>query len=142
MPKPAEENYQAWFTKAEEDEFAGNLILGEKRLPAPACFHFQQMAEKLLKTLLVFHGKAFPKIHDLVALAGLVKSLASNIETLREDIEFLSRYYVATRYPGDYPEFTVAECKQAQEAALRIKQFVIQEIDKAKKNNRNKDRQS
>lgn len=36
--------------------------------------------------------------------------------------------YVTARYPGDYPEFTLDECKKAYEAALRIKKFVVDKI--------------
>ena len=36
--------------------------------------------------------------------------------------------YVTTRYAGDYPEFTLDECKKGYEAALRVKEYVIEKI--------------
>ena len=121
-------SYQQWLKKVEEDEFAGQEILDGERFPAPACFHFQQMAEKSLKALLVFYGKEFPKIHDLIALAGLLVPVAPEIKEHKSDLEFLGRYYVETRYPGEYPEFTSEECQRALEAALRVKEFVLARI--------------
>ena len=62
MPdKQEKNNFEEWLKKVEEDEFAGNEILKAERFLAPACFHFQQMAEKLLKALLIFTRKIFQK---------------------------------------------------------------------------------
>lgn len=121
-------NYLAWAQKAEEDEFAGNEILDGRRFAAPACFHFQQMVEKLFKALLIFWGEQFPKIHDLVVLAAMIEKKAPGIKEYKEDIELLNRYYVETRYPGDYPEFTLEECEQAKEASFRIKEFILDKL--------------
>ena len=40
--------------------------------------------------------------------------------------EVLNRYYIETRYPGDYPEFSRHDSMEALEAALRVKQFVLE----------------
>lgn len=120
--------YQKWLEKAEEDEFAGKEILEGRRFPAPACFHFQQMVEKLLKALLIFYGKDFPKIHDLIVLSSLLKPIIKDIQDYKEDLKFLDRYYIETRYPGDYPEFSLQEAKEALEAAERIKEFILNKI--------------
>jgi hypothetical protein len=37
----------------------------------------------------------------------------------------LNRYYIETRYPGDYPAFTMDEARAAFDAALRVKDFVL-----------------
>ena len=120
--------YQEWLKKVEEDEFAGKEILDGKQFPAPACFHFQQVAEKSLKALLIFYGKEFPKIHDLIALASIIESIAPDIKNHRKDLEFLNRYYIETRYPGDYPEFTLEESQKSLESALRVKSFVLEKM--------------
>ena len=88
------------------------------------------MIEKLLKALLIFNDKEFPKTHDLIALATLIEQIYPEIKNRKTDLEFLSRYYVETRYPGDYPEFTVAECENALESARRIREFVYEKISK------------
>ena len=121
--------YQEWLAKVDEDEFAGTTILATGQFPAPACFHFQQMAEKSLKALLLFYQQPLAKVHDLIALATQLKPYAADIETIRSDLEQLSPYYIETRYPGDYPDFTVEECRAALIAASNIKQFVLEKIN-------------
>lgn len=33
------------------------------------------------------------------------------------------------RHPGDYPEFSMKDAKEAYEAALRVKDFVLEKIE-------------
>lgn len=120
-------HYQKWLKKVEEDELSTKAVLKEGS-PSTGCFLSQQMAEKALKALLVYRNKDFPKIHDLTVLAKLIEPIAPEIENHKEDIKLLGRYYVETRYPGDYPEFTFEECREAFEAATRIKEFVLDKI--------------
>ncbi len=122
--------HEEWLKKVEEDEFAGKEILEARLFPAPACFHFQQMAEKSLKALLVYYEKEFPKVHDLVVLATMVEPMAPKIVDHKSNLAFLNHYYIETRYPGDYPEISLHECREAQAAALNIKEFVLHCIDK------------
>ncbi len=121
-------NYKEWLKKAKEDEFAGKEILDTGRFFAPACFHFQQMAEKFLKGILIFYKKEFPKIHDLLELETLLIDQTPEIEELHSSLKLLNRYYIETRYPGDYPEFTKKEAEIAFKAALEIKKFVLEKI--------------
>ncbi len=101
----------------------------EKGAPSTACFLSQQIAEKCLKGLLVFYKKRFPKIHDLLKLKDLLLlEKAPGIEELHDDLKLLNRYYIETRYPGDYQEFSWREAKQSFEAAERIKKFVLEKI--------------
>lgn len=121
-------NFQKWFKKAEEDEFAGRVILESKQFPAPACFHFQQMAEKYLKGLLIFHNKPFPKTHDLLELETLLLEVESEINKIHGELEFLNPYAIETRYPGNYPEVTLDEAQKAYDSALRVKAFILDKI--------------
>jgi HEPN domain-containing protein len=89
-----------------------------------ACFLSQQIAEKYLKGLIVFHNKPFPKVHDLIGLESLLIPDETNIRVIHDDLVVLNRYYIETRYPGDYPAFTADEARKAFEAALRVKEFV------------------
>ncbi len=117
-------HYEQWVAKALEDEFAAKEIIEGKQFPAPACFHAQQMVEKLLKALLVLSKRKFQKTHDLLLLATLLESFAPRVKKSRADLRLLNRYYVETRYPGDYPEFTVREAVAALAAARRVKDVV------------------
>lgn len=120
---------QDWFNKAEDDELSGNVLLKEGGAPSTLCFLSQQMAEKYLKGLLTFYDQEVEKTHDIVKLANLLKDRAPDIADYQDELTLLSRYYVETRYPGDWPEgFGIGECKQALEAAKRIKEFVLEKI--------------
>ena len=64
-----ERDYRAWITKAENDLLNIRNNLAAERVPwDTVCFHAQQVAEKLLKALLVYHGRSPLRAHDLVAL--------------------------------------------------------------------------
>ena len=113
MPKRKKENnYWEWFEKAKEDELSAKVILKERGAPSTVCFLSQQMAEKYLKGLIVFHQRSFPKIHDLLELETLLLKIFPGIREIHEDLKFLNRYYIETRYPGDYPEFSWQEAKK------------------------------
>lgn len=118
--KQAEE----WLQKAEEDKRSIKAILAEDGAPSTACFLSQQMAEKSLKSLMTFHGKQFRKVHDLLQLAAELRRAEPKIKELIDQLKILNQYYVATRYPGDFPEFTFEEAQKAYEAANRVKEFV------------------
>ncbi len=124
MPDKASANAEEWFKKAEDDALSVRAILKEGA-PSTACFLSQQLAEKYLKGLLVFHNKPFPKIHDLIELESLLIPVEKNIQNIHTDLVVLNRYYIETRYPGDYPEFTMDEAREAFGAALRVKEFVL-----------------
>lgn len=122
------ETYQAWFQKADEDERSINAILSGDGSPSTVCFLAQQMAEKYLKGLLVFRQKSFSKVHDLLELETLLLEIQPNINTIHAQLELLNRYYIETRYPGDYPQFSLTEARQAYTAAQEVKNFVLQSV--------------
>jgi len=126
--------YQEWFKKAEEDELSIRALLDEGGgAPSTICFLAQQMAEKYLKGLLVFYVQTFRKIHDLLDLETLLQSADPDIVDIHAELILLNRYYIETRYPGDYPEFSQKDAREAYQAALRIKEFVIEKIHSIKK---------
>ena len=117
-----------WFEKASEDEQTVKLLLEEGGLPNPICFLSQQMAEKYLKGFMVFLGYDVEKVHDLTRVAALIKEKIPEIEDYKEEFTYLNQFYVTTRYPGDYPTFSMKDAKEAYEAALRVKDFVLEKI--------------
>lgn len=121
-------NYVDWFKKAEEDEISTRAVLKEGS-PSTACFLSQQMAEKYLKGLLVFHGKEFQKVHDLAYLETLLLEVEPTIIQISDDLALLTDYSLKTRYPADQEEFSFQEAKEAYESALRVKSFVLERVD-------------
>jgi HEPN domain-containing protein len=65
------------------------------------CFHCQQSAVKYLKSLLEELGAAIPKIHNLIALLALLVPHYGSVRALRRGADFLTRFAIETRYPGD-----------------------------------------
>lgn len=128
MPRSSSKKHMEWFAKAGEDELSIRAVLNGGA-PSTACFLSQQMAEKYLKGLVVFHGKSFPKVHDLFVLETILMDAESDINSIHEDLKHLNRYYIETRYPGDYPQFTVEESRAAYEAAVRVKDFVMSRVN-------------
>lgn len=122
--------YLEWFEKADEDELLARAGLKEKASPSGICFLSQQMAEKYLKGLIVFHNQKFSKVHDLLELEKILIHFEPDIKNYEENMDLLNRYYIETRYPGDYSEFTLEEAKNALEAAQRIKDFVLEKVKK------------
>jgi HEPN domain-containing protein len=119
--------YKDWLQKAAEDELSLKAVLSEGA-PSTACFLAQQMSEKFLKGLLVYGGNEFPKIHDLVKLGEMLQSAYPGIIDLKLDLQKLSQFYIETRYPADYPEFTKTEAREAYDMAQRIKLFVTSKL--------------
>lgn len=118
-----------WFKKASEDELSARAILKNREgAPGTVCFLSQQMAEKYLKAYLVYKSKSFPKVHQLDRLVRLCKDVDPDFEDVKSASEYLSAFYVATRYVGDYPEFTFFDAENAFKEALNIKSFVLSKI--------------
>ena len=65
------------------------------------CFHAQQAVEKYLKALLQQENILFSKTHDLSQLLRPLLPLYSDLETLSDDLEWLTTFAVEIRYPGE-----------------------------------------
>lgn len=118
-----------WFRKADDDELSCEAMMQEKGAPSTLCFLSQQIVEKYLKGLLVFSGKEIGKVHDLIKLANSVKTFFPKIKDFQKEISLLNRYYIETRYPGDWPEgFSWEEGKIAFNSAKKIKKHILEYI--------------
>ncbi|WP_419166753.1 HEPN domain-containing protein [Candidatus Palauibacter sp.] len=98
-----------------------NLTRAENRLPGvyleDLCFDAHQAAEKAIKAVLILRGIEFPYVHDL---ARLLLSLESHGERIPSDVHrarSLTRYAVATRYPGPGAAVSEAQYTEAAEIA-------------------------
>jgi HEPN domain-containing protein len=88
--------------KAESDyQLAVTIARGTEPFHDEQCFHCQQSAEKYLKALLEELGLTIPKTHNLVALLPLLVPHRGSLRALRRGVDFLTRFAVETRYPGD-----------------------------------------
>jgi HEPN domain-containing protein len=117
--------FEEWIEHAKDDyENARFVIRRRKPSVYGSCFHAQQCAEKYMKALLVFKGKAFPMTHDLLIINSLLMDAGIYIGLPEDDLDALSRFAVATRYPGAKP--TIEDAKESLEIAKAVRNFARQ----------------
>ena len=91
-----------WVRKAEADFALARFVRNAKPpFYDSVCFHCQQSAEKYLKAILEELGLTIPKTHILVALLPLLVPHYHSLRALRRGVDFLTRFAVDARYPGD-----------------------------------------
>jgi HEPN domain-containing protein len=113
--------------RAEEDfNAAESLIAQGTSFLNTVCFHSQQAAEKFLKAFLTYHQIEFPKTHDIAELLDLIASINSDLSEFLHDIVILTNYGVDVRYPGDFPEVTIKDAKQAIQMAEKARKSILE----------------
>lgn len=111
---------ERWLRFAREDIAAAEAMLASQHAkPRHACWLAQQAAEKAIKAALVREGIDFPKSHDLERLASLLAQDPSD-QRRWDGLSELSEWAVEARYPGEFPEPTLAEAEQAVRWAATI----------------------
>ncbi len=102
-----------WVRCAEEDFEVANALFRRRTKSAANTigFHCQQCVEKYLKARLEELGLPVPKTHNLVALAGLLRSQHPLWAAFLPALLSLNNYAVKFRYPGH-----IATRRDAREA--------------------------
>jgi HEPN domain-containing protein len=115
-----------WIEKADEDfEFALINFREKEAFFAQICFHFEQSAEKYLKSFIVAMDLPFRKTHDLQILLQECQTVDPSFVQLHEACEHLTTYYTETRYPVHWPtQFSREEAERAFQFAETIRDFV------------------
>lgn len=108
-----------WLRRARSDLALARLPLPIDVLYNDLCFHAQQAAEKSIKAVLIQHGIALPKMHDI---AHLISLLPGNVPPPpgAEDAASLTSYAVMIRYPGDYEDVTEEDYREAVRLAESV----------------------
>ena len=118
-----------WFNRADDDLALIETILKNDNFPAnPVCFHAQQAAEKYLKGFLAYNDLHVRKIHDLEVLVMDCIKIDKSFDALQDNAKFLNQFYVESRYPDDYVQFSPGDAKKAYEASIKIKNFILEKI--------------
>ncbi len=119
-----EDLVRSWVSKAEHDLLNIENNLAANDIPwDTVCFHAQQCGEKYLKSLLVFQGIDFPKIHDLTELYALLsKELPLPIDPRL--LDRLNPYAIEGRYPGVWEPVEREEALRAVEAARAVRDAI------------------
>lgn len=64
------------------------------------CFDAQQAAEKAVKAMFLHRGVAFPYVHDLGRLLGLLEASGCKVPKYVKQASQLTGFAVEARYPG------------------------------------------
>lgn len=118
-----------WLDKAETDlAVAKRLLSDEEPFCTAIAFHCQQSAEKYLKAMLTFWNIDFPKTHVLAALIGLVETRDKHMAESLMDAVILTPYGVELRYPGDRPEVSLQEAREAFDLASKVRTAILESL--------------
>jgi HEPN domain-containing protein len=85
------------------------------------CFDTQQAAEKAIKAVCIHLALPFPYVHDLTALLTSIAQSGVTVPQAVREAGRLTRFAVATRYPGVAEPLTQEE----YEIAVAIAETVI-----------------
>ncbi len=127
-------NFSTWVQFAEEDFLSAKTLLNEG-IYNQVCFHSQQAAEKILKAFLKSQRIVPPRIHSLIELLEMCKEKHAEFSALQKGCEYLSRFYIPTRYPdalpGSLPDGlpNLEEAGKSLDFAREIMEFVSEKLE-------------
>ncbi len=115
-----------WLRKADVDlGLARHLVQEGVFFPSAIAFHCQQAAEKYIKAYLVWREVDFPKTHDLEELLDRAETVDAGLASSLRDAIVLTPYGAQLRYPGDRPDATPDEAREAVELAQMVRDVVL-----------------
>ena len=112
-----------WFSYAKEElEMSEYLLKGN--FFKGACYHAQQVVEKVLKGMLLLKGWELEKIHNIRRLISIAEDYKIKIDINDDEISFMDNIYKG-RYPAEegllpFREPTKKDAEKAFEIAERI----------------------
>ena len=93
------------------------------------CFDAQQCAEKAIKAMFLHRGVAFPYIHDLAHLLGLLEASGLKVPKYVKQASSLTGFAVEARYPGLSGPVTPREHRRAVKVAEAILNWAARHIE-------------
>jgi HEPN domain-containing protein len=120
-----------WMRRARSDLVLAHMTEDQRVAPEILAFHAQQAAEKALKALLVQRQVEFPCTHAIGALLNLCQTAGYEGTEALADAVILTRYAVATRYPGEEEPVSRQEAREAAELADQVLAWVETQIEEA-----------
>lgn len=118
---------QRWISRAREDLEAARVSVKHGGLLHVACFHAQQAAEKAIKAAYVWLDLEFERTHDLDELRNRLPG-EWLFKTEFSELSSLTFWAVEGRYPGDWPEATEAQAREALATAEAVVGGVLKEL--------------
>jgi len=112
-----------WLGFAREDLRMAELAR-EEGLYAQACFHAQQVAEKVLKGYLKDRGRQAPRTHSIIDLARTAGRENLPGELARR-LSALDAFYLTTRYPDAVPSEKDRPGIEEADEALQLAEEIL-----------------
>jgi HEPN domain-containing protein len=115
----------------------GNLLRAKKDVRLHGvyledlCFDAQQAAEKALKAVLLHLEVRFPPVHDLAELISLLEDRGESLPARLKQAGHLTRFAVATRYPGLSEPVTKREYRRAIAVAEAVVDWAAERVSVA-----------
>jgi len=120
-----EEIVREWIKKAEEDFGFASSSLELENYFAQVCFHFQQAADKYLKSFIIASKLEFRPVHNLLELLETCKEKEPRIEDIDEEYRYLNPFYIDTRYPVHWPaHYDKDTTIKAGDSAEKIRKWI------------------
>ncbi len=116
-----------WLREAAKDRYAAQILMEPE--PSRSVFFCQQAAEKAAKAFLTFRQIAFRKTHDLKDLGLQCVTADPSLGPALQDVEDLTDYASAFRYPDAPYEPDAAEAAEALTVAARLCDEVQRRIE-------------
>jgi HEPN domain-containing protein len=114
------EKYELWLAEAQNDFIMGETLLAANIFNG-AVFHFQQAAEKAIKSLLLYSNLQ-PWGHSILNLIQDYESSGQNVDPeLKDNARALDQHYTASRYPDAMPDITPMDAYD-ESTALTLKE--------------------
>ncbi len=117
---------EEWLRKAEADmAVAERLVAEDAAFSNAVAFHSQQSTEKYLKAFLTWAQIDFPKTHDIAELLDLMATANPPVAACLREATDLTPYAAEIRYPGDRPDASVEDARQAVRLAQKVRDTVL-----------------
>jgi HEPN domain-containing protein len=91
---------EAWIGFAEKDMLTISEIIENDNLTNIVTFHCQQAIEKYFKAFILENEKPLTKIHNLLALYGVIREII-DLDIDEDLLSTVNDIYLESRYPGE-----------------------------------------
>ena len=112
-----------WLNFAKTDIIAGKNSLADEFITNVVAFHSQQVVEKCFKAIIEENGLRLRRIHSLLKLYDVIKTLI-RFDVDLEKIDVLDRVYTTSRYPVNIG--IMADGKPTMKQAKEMYEFAKQ----------------
>lgn len=131
--RPDYQEEAIWWLEQAESDFSALEVLFQAQKYDLVCFLSQQVAEKTLKSFLMFNGEELIFSHSVARLCDMASQFDPAFRSLRAGIKRLTPYYVEARYPNALEEiparfFDEKDAAEAIQMAEKTLDFVKRRI--------------